>query len=269
MKIRFFDSHCHPQVAAFDEDRAAVLARMEEQGVGGLVVGTDLDKSRKAVELAEKYDFLWAAVGLHPNDSDEEFDDEAFSELARKEKVVAIGECGLDYYRNEPTQEERVRQHARFEKHLALAEATGKPLMIHCRATKGTDGSTSSPQVNAQEEMFAFLAEHPQVRAVMHFFTSSPDIAKRYLELGCYLSFPGVITFTDMYDETVRTTPLDRILSETDAPYAAPAPYRGSRNEPVYVTETVKRLAELKGLSAEDMAVQIRKNASAVFRLGL
>jgi TatD DNase family protein len=257
--LRFFDSHCHPQLAAYSPDREEVLLRMKEQSVGGLVVGTDLETSHAALELAKTREYLWAAIGLHPNDNlDEVFNYDAYNALARNEKVVAIGECGLDFYRTTDANLHDV-QRKRFEQHIALAKSVGKPLMIHCRSSQGT--------VDAQEEMLELLRAAGNPLAVMHFFTSPPDIAKRYLEAGCYLSFPGVITFTDMYDEVVRVTPLDRILSETDSPFATPAPHRGKRNEPIYVEETVKRLAELKGVRVEEMAAQLVKNAIAVFSL--
>jgi len=257
--LKYFDSHCHPQMEAFDEDREAVLARMKETGTGGLVVGTDLKKSREAIALSDNYDFLWAAVGLHPNDLDEEFDEAAFRKLAEHKRVVAIGECGLDYFRNEPTQEERVRQHSRFKKHLALAQETRKPLVIHCRPTKGGE--------NAHEEMLSLLSGETGVCAIMHFFTSTPDIANRYLALGHHISFPGVITFTGDYDDTVRAVPLERVLSETDSPFAAPSSHRGKRNEPVYVSEVVAKLSELKALPIGAVEEQVLKNTLSVFGL--
>jgi TatD DNase family protein len=258
MELTYFDSHCHPQLAAYDNDQSGVLERMEENGVGGLVVGVDKKTSDEAVELARNNDFLWAAVGLHPNDNPgEQFDKEFFRELAVKEKVRAIGECGLDYYRNEPTFDEKKRQHDRFLNQLVLAREVAKPLMIHCRPTKNT--------MNAHREMIEILTKNNDVRAVMHFFTGNTEVAEKYLSLGCYLSFPGVITFTNEYDEVVRMTPLDRLLSETDSPFAAPVPHRGKRNEPQFVIETVKKLAELKGNSVEELAVQIVKNSKNVF----
>ena len=264
--FKFFDSHCHPQLSAFDVDREAVLARMQEGAVAGLVVGVDLETSRGAIELARSRDFLWAAVGLHPNDNPGEiFDGKAFLELARDSKVVAIGECGLDFFRGDEGTVETA-QRERFLKHVALALEVQKPLMIHCRPTAGTQ--------NAHEEMLSILAGYAKeleggaLRVVIHFFTSTKDIAEKYLALGCYLSFPGVITFTDMYDDAVCVTPLDKLLSETDSPFAAPMPHRGARNEPSFVIETVRRLAELKSASFEDMGVQIAKNASTFFGLG-
>src|SRR3989344_4904434 len=258
--MKYFDSHCHPYVSDFDADRDEVLSRMEGQGVGGIVVGTDLAESRAAVELAEKYDFLWASVGLHPTDNViEPIDVSIYRELAQNPKVVAIGECGLDYYRlpsealakegGETNDEKKKFQKSRFESQLKLSIEVNKPLIIHCRPSPGT--------TDAHDDMLTILSDaaerHGVLRPdsntpclqpppVIHFFTSTKAVALKYLELGCYVSLPGVITFADL-DEVVRAVPLDRILSETDSPYAAPTPFRGKRNEPAYVEEVIKKIA--------------------------
>lgn len=233
---------------------------MREVGVGAVVIGTDLPESRDAVALAEKHDFLWAAVGLHPNDNlAEQFDEAAYLELAQHPKVVAIGECGLDYFRSGGTPEEKATQKDRFEKQIHLAIKVGKPLIIHCR--------------NAHDDMleilFAYSRElaDKKLRAVIHFCTVSGEVAQKYIDLGCYLSFPGPITYTDMYDDSIRVAPLDRILAETDSPFAAPVPHRGARNEPAYVEEVVNKIASLKGSSPEDMARQVVENSRKAFGL--
>ncbi len=260
MELHYFDAHCHPYTREFDADRADVLARMEREGVGGIVVGTDLPESKQAIELAEQYDFLWAAVGLHPNDNLEEaFGVEAYEALTKHPKVVAIGECGLDYYRRAPSAEEKTRQYARLRPQIELAKKVGKPLIIHCRPTQGTQ--------NAHEEMLELLQEHGNPPAVIHFFTSTAEIAEKYFSLGCYISFPGPITYTDMYDESIRATPLDKILSETDSPFAAPVPHRGQRNEPSYVLDVVAKIAAVKNLPVEEMSRQIILNSQRVFGL--
>ncbi|HUD02760.1 MAG TPA: TatD family hydrolase [Candidatus Paceibacterota bacterium] len=256
MDLKFFDAHCHLQLSQFDIDRAEVLERMEEGHFGGVVVGVDFATSREALELAEQYGFLWAAVGLHPHDNvAEEFDMTIYRELAADPKVVAIGECGLDYFRSGTTDEERDAQKHRFESQIALAVEVGKPLIIHCR--------------DAHDDMLAILKEHtgthPELKVIIHFFTGTGELAQQYLDLGCYLSFPGPITYADMYDESIRVAPLDKILSETDSPFAAPVPFRGKRNEPVYVEEVVKKIAAIKGVSVDAMAAQILENAKKVF----
>ncbi len=257
--MKLFDSHCHIQLSQFDADRGAVLRRMEERQMGAIVIGTDLQESKDAVLLAAQHDFLWAAVGLHPNDNlIEEFDLVAFEELAKNPKVVAIGECGLDYFRSGGTPEEKISQKKRFEAQIILAIKTNKTLIIHCR--------------NAHEDMLEILAATrksggEKLTIVIHFFTGSGELAQKYLDLGCYLSFPGPITYTEMYDESIRITPLDRVLCETDSPFAAPVPYRGQRNEPVYVEEVVKKIAAVKNISVDVMAGQIVKNSKQVFGL--
>lgn len=253
--MRLFDSHCHLHFPQYDADRAEVLARMQEKDMGAVLIGTDLETSRAALALAKQHDFLWASVGLHPNDKiDEVFDAEAFEALASDPKVVAIGECGLDYFRSGKTPEEKKKQEARFRAHIALAQEMGKALIVHCR--------------DAHEDCIAILKDvKPTIPVVMHFFTVSGDVAQQYAELGCYLSFPGPITFTDMYDESIRIAPLERILIETDAPYAAPAPHRGKRNEPVYVEEVAKKIAAIKGIPMEEVARQTVLNAQGIFGL--
>jgi len=253
--MKLFDAHCHLQLPQYDADRAEVLARMQEGETGAVVIGTDLETSRAALELARQHDFLWAAVGLHPNDNlDEEFDMAAYEALAQDKKVVAIGECGLDYFRTEETADNKQKQKERFVKHIELAQKVNKALIIHCR--------------NAHDDMLALLAAHkPTVPVVIHFFTGSGELAQQYLDLGCYLSFPGPITYTDMYDDSIRICPLDKMLIETDSPFAAPVPYRGKRNEPLYVAEVAKKIAAIKGIEAEKVIQHGVENASSVFYL--
>jgi TatD DNase family protein len=257
--MRYFDSHCHLQFPQYEADLDAVLLRMRETDMGAVVVGTDLAISKAAVALAEQHNFLWASVGLHPNDNAQEvFDEAAFRELAAHPKVVAIGECGLDYFRTGKTAQERHAQLVRFEAQVQLALETGKTLIIHCR--------------EAHEDMVPFLAAHrrdhgDKLHIIMHFFTGTEDLARRYLDVGCYLSYPGPITYTDMYDAAVRATPMDKLLIETDAPFAAPVPNRGKRNEPAYVVDVAKKIALLKGLTVEEVGELTAKNAQTVFRL--
>ncbi|MDO8548368.1 MAG: TatD family hydrolase [bacterium] len=250
--MKYFDSHCHLQLSQFDADRGAVLARMEEREVGGIVVGTDFETSKAAVELAQQHDFLWASVGLHPNDNkDEDFYISKYEELARDPKVVAIGECGLDYFRS--TGE---GQKEKFEAQIELARKLNKALIIHCR--------------DAHDDCSSILQKTRipnKVPVVIHFFTGSAELAQKYLELGCYLSFPGPITYTDMYDDSIRLCLLDKMLVETDSPFAAPMPHRGKRNEPSYVEYVVAKVADIKGISPEEAGRQITLNSQRVFGL--
>ncbi len=241
----------------FDADREEVLARMQEAQMGAVVIGVDLASSMTALELASSRDFLWSSVGLHPNDNPAEaFDRSAFEALARDPKVVAIGECGLDYYRQEPSTEEKHRQRERFEAHIALAAKANKALIIHCRDAHDDCSNVLQNTGIAQK-----------VPVVIHFFTGTAELAQKYLDLGCYLSFPGPITYTDMYDDSIRVTPIERMLIETDAPYAAPVPNRGKRNEPAYVGGVAAKIASLKGVTAQEVELQTAKNAQTVFNL--
>ena len=255
--MQLFDSHCHLQMAQFGADRDEVLARMRARSMGAVVIGIDLALSTSALALAQQHDFLFAAVGLHPNDNPEEvFDVDAFRALAEHDKVVAIGECGLDYYRSGGSDEERAAQKERFKQHVALALSVGKPLIIHCR--------------NAHDDMLEMLAHYKRahgdaLNVVIHFFTGTGELAKKYLDLGCYLSFPGPVTYTDMYDDSIRVAPLDKILIETDSPFAAPVPHRGTRNEPLYVEEVAKKIALMQGVSVEEVTRASVENAARVF----
>jgi TatD DNase family protein len=285
---RFFDAHTHVQFSGYDADRDAVIRRALDAGVWMINVGTQKDTSRAAVELAKAYpEGLYAAVGLHPihtgksyHDADElgggdaakaftsrgeEFDMDRYRELARDPKTVAIGECGLDYFHfneDEPREAQIEKQKAAFLSQIDLSIETGKPLMVHCR--------------NAFPDLIEFLKPHADelVPGIIHFFTGTPDDAHRLLDMGFSFTFGGAVTFPPRkgmlrgeYDEAVRLIPAENILSETDAPYVAPMPYRGKRNEPAYVVHTVARLAELKNVSPEEMQAQIRANAKRIFKI--
>lgn len=257
MEFKLFDSHCHLYMPQFDADRAEVLKRMQDAGTGAVVIGVDYDSSVKALELATNHNFLWSSVGLHPNDNpDEVFDISNMEELAKNPKVVGIGECGLDYYRQEPSQEVKDAQRTRFEQHIELARRVGKPLIVHCRDAHD-DCSNVLQSTGITKE----------VPVIIHFFTGSGELAQKYLDLGCCLSFPGPITYTTQYDDSVRVCPLDKMLVETDAPYAAPVPNRGKRNEPIYVADVAAKIAALKGIPVEEVAKATVQNAQKVFGL--
>ena len=274
--MKLFDAHCHLQFPQYDADRAEVLARMQEKEMGALIVGTDLEKSRAGLELAKQYDFLWASVGLHPNDPDGKTSSSngagnifaEFEKLARDPKIVAVGECGLDYFRSGGTPNERAVQQERFEKHIELALKLKKPLIVHCRDPKDAQ-ALQSAHADLQQLLHVYKErfDERKVNVVIHFFTGSGEVAQKYLDLGCYLSFPGPVTYTDMYDDSIRIAPLDKILVETDAPFAAPVPHRGRRNEPAYVEEVVKKIAAVRAVPAEEIARQTVLNSQRIFGL--
>ncbi len=260
MQPRFFDIHSHVSFPEFDRDRAEVLARMRKAGVWAITVGVDLKSSKEAVALAEKHDGIFATVGLHPADNRREvLAVEEYRTLLAHPKVVAVGECGLDYLRvSGDVAEDKKRQKEIFEAQIALAVEMKKPLMIHCR--------------DAHEDMLAILTskkkEHGEdLRGNIHFFTGSIGVARRYFALGFTISFTGVITFTHDYDEAIRYAPADMILSETDCPFVAPVPFRGKRCEPIYVREVVETLARIRGEDIETMASQLVANAAVCFPL--
>lgn len=278
----YFDAHTHAQFAAFSGDYREVIDRALKLGVGMVNAGTQRDTSEAAVRVAHEYenDPVYAAVGLHPIHSEESFHDEkeigggesvkSFSsrgekfdfdfyfKLASDPKVVGIGECGLDYYHL--GEETKKRQTEAFVGQIELARASKKPLVIHCR--------------NAFDDLLSILHEHrSELNAarpgIAHFFAGEKSHAESLLDMGFYFTFGGVITFSGSYDETIRLLPMDRLLSETDAPYVAPVPYRGKRNEPSYVIEVVKKMAGIKGVSLETMAENISRNTEAAYGIKL
>lgn len=255
MQIRYIDIHSHLNLSPLLEIQSEVIERMKERGVATITVGTELATSREAVRLAEENDFLYATVGIHPNH--EEVWSEELEVLAQNPKVVAIGETGLDYFRNE-SEESKIRQKEIFKKHIELAIKVGKPLMIHSRPSKGT--------MDAYEEVLDIL-ENSGVKANFHFFVGNVDIAKRALEAGHTMSFDGPITFSGDYDETIKFLPIDSIMAETDAPYAAPVPHRGKTCEPWMVEEVYKAIARIKGLDEEEVRAALISNAKRFFRL--
>lgn len=259
--MKFFDAHSHIHGKEFDADRGDVLARMRAGGVSTITVGTHLESSRGAVLLAEKEKDVWATVGLHPTDTKEPFDYGAYKELALNSKVVAIGECGLDYFWEEDKRE-REKQKERFAAQIELAIEVDKPLMIHSRVSRRS--------MDAYEDVLSILkndfsSDLGKLRGNVHFFTGDEKIARGFLELGFTMSFTGVITFTEDYNEVIKFLPLRHILSETDCPYVAPVPYRGKRNEPAFVVEVTEKLAEIKELPLEVVVETIRGNITRLF----
>lgn len=249
---KYFDVHTHVHFDDYNHDCSETVQRALDDNVWMTMVGTNEDLSRQAIDLATRYDEgVYATVGLHPNQAEEGITD-VYRELAGHEKVVAIGECGLDYFRSSEADTKDV-QFDVFIKQIELANELGKPLMVHVR--------------NAYEDAYRLLKEHAKVQADIHFFAGDWSVAKKFLDIGCMLSFTGVVTFTNDYDEVVKNMPFDRIMSETDAPYVAPVPHRGKRNEPVYVIEAVERIAEIRPEPQEEVERQLVENAKRFFGL--
>jgi TatD DNase family protein len=271
MNPQYYDCHTHVNFVAFKDDAEETLVRAQDAGVGMIMVGTQYDTSADAVKVAESHENVYAAIGLHPIHSTRSYHDEKelgeggkeftsrgeafdavrYEALAQSPKVVAIGECGLDYYRLE--EDTKKTQEETFIQQIEMANRLNKPLMLHIR--------------NAYEDSLALLRAHAKVKGDVHFFAGDWNIAKQFLDFGFTLSFTGVLTFARDYDETVRNAPLDMLLTETDAPYVAPKPYRGKRNEPAYVVEVVKVIAEIRGEPLEKVQEQLASNARRVFGL--
>ena len=294
MTPKYIDIHSHVNFSAFDADRDEVIKRALENNTWVVNVGTQIDTSKKAIELAHKYpEGVYATVGLHPIHADasfhdkqelgptfakamdrqgnegftssgEVFDKNIYRELLKDSKAVALGECGLDYYHLDEDSIEK--QKRAFVAQVELANEVGKPLMIHIRNNYEDKGR------NAYADVLEILKQHTGIKGVVHFFEGSLDDAKNFISLGFMISFTGAITYPPRknrkscnYEEMVKSIPLNMILTDTDSPYVAPIPYRGKRNEPVYVREIVKKIAEIKNLPEEEVAEAIIANAKRVF----
>lgn len=262
MDARYIDAHCHLQFEQYDEDREEIIEQMEERGVAAIVVGCDLESSKKAVELAREYEHLYAAVGVHPTDTSERFDTDDLLALAKHPKVVAIGECGLDYFRPTLVDEgEKARQKDAFSRQIILAAERGLPLIIHARPSKGT--------MDAYHDVLELLTEaksmYPSVHGDVHFFVGGVAEAEAFVALGFTVSFTAVITFARDYDEVIRAAPLESILAETDSPYVAPLARRGKRNDPLAVIDVAAKIAEIRGEGPETIRQALVANTKRVF----
>jgi TatD DNase family protein len=248
----FTDSHCHLTMSNAEEN----LAAARSAGVRGFVVpGTKLDDAPQAVAIAAQHDDVWAAVGFHPHDA-KDCDDSAFAEisrLARESRVVAVGECGLDYhYMHSP----RETQITVFERHIALAKELDKPIIVHNR--------------ESTEDMVEILTRSG-ARGILHSYTENLDVARKFVDAGYYISFSGIVTFrsAESLREAAKGLDPDRVLIETDTPYLAPVPYRGRDNEPAYVVKVAELLAGLWGLPLEEVAARTTANFERVFSVKL
>ncbi|MHB9019946.1 MAG: TatD family hydrolase [Minisyncoccota bacterium] len=271
---QFIDVHGHIQFPVFDNDRSEVIKRAELANIKMIAVGTQVETSRRAIEISKEFpNNVWATVGFHPNhlikdwhqDKDEQtgstpekFDINILRELAVDPKVVAISECGFDLFYDDTAV--KIQEKA-FAEQANLARELNKPLMMHCRPSKGTDNAYEYALEILKDRSFDALPK------IMHFYAGSLEMAKKLVGLGFYFTFGGVITFAKSYDEIIKYLPIDRIFSETDCPYVAPQNHRGKRNEPSYVIETVQKLAELKGSDFEKLSEDLYKNSVKVFNL--
>ncbi|MEK7537579.1 MAG: TatD family hydrolase [Patescibacteria group bacterium] len=261
--MKLIDTHCHPQMADYDNDRAEVIQRSLGSDIGLIAIGTTLADSLAGIRLAEEYadDPVYAAVGIHPTDDD--IDDARVSDLEAlltQPKVVAIGETGLDYFHRKSGDDQQLQADL-FEQQILLAQRANLPLIVHCRDRNGMFG--------AYDNVLTLLRRHQVSRFVMHCYSGDWAHADKFLELGGYLSFTGIITFpkSDMMQDVIKKTPLDRLMVETDAPFLAPVPHRGERNEPAYVESVAKSIADRRGVAIADIADATTENAISFFEL--
>jgi TatD DNase family protein len=251
------DSHCHLDrldLKPYEGDLSLALKAAHDRGIDRILcVGIDLNNAQAVIDIAQQHEGIYASVGIHPSDIPEQGADcDALRPLALVDKVIAIGETGLDYYY---TEEFKAQQQRSFASHLELAAELNKPVIVHTR--------------NAREDTVAIIREAASESAggVLHCFTESWEMARQALDLGYYISFSGIITFKNAAElrEVVKKVPLDRILVETDSPYLAPMPYRGKKNEPQYVLEVAQCMAELKGVTFEEIAEITSTNFDNLF----
>lgn len=253
--MEFFDSHSHYNDESFDEDRNQIIQQTFDEDVTRVMcIGYNIEKSIRAIEIAEKYEFIYASCGISPNDI-EDYSEEnllKIEEMAKNEKIVAIGEIGLDYYWNK---ENKDKQKELFIKQIDIANKYNKPIIIHTR--------------EAAMDTISILKEHPvKNTGIFHCCPLNQELIKEGLKLGYYISFTGVITFKNAKpEEAVKMVPLDRILIETDSPYMSPEPLRGTRNNSINVKLVAQKMADIKGIPIEDVAKATYNNANNVFRI--
>tara|TARA_Y100000994_G_scaffold222946_1_gene203541 strand:- start:78 stop:854 length:777 start_codon:yes stop_codon:yes gene_type:complete len=238
------DTHCHLDFKEFNEDFNDVLLNAKTNNISGMqTICTKIDEFPKILDIAKKHSNIWCSVGTHPHNAESEkhISQDNIKNLCDNDKVIGIGETGLDYYYENSNKEDQINS---FLKHIEVAKITGMPLIIHAR--------------DADDDMIEILTKEynkSPFTGVIHCFTSSYKLAEAALSIGFYISFSGIITFknADEIRNSCKKIPIERILVETDAPFLAPVPYRGKRNEPSYITETIKKVAEIKELTVEEV----------------
>lgn len=251
--MKLIDSHCHMTDEAFDEDRDFIIRDLHNFGVDKIIVpAVNLENSREVVELSSKYDHVFAQVGCHPEDCDTFTEEslEELSNLAKKDKVVAIGEIGLDYYWRD---DNKVKQKEVFLSQLDLARDLDLPVVVHTR--------------NSTADVYEILKDYTDLRIQIHCFADDLDYMWKFMDLGFYISIGGVVTFNNGENEknAARAVPLDRLMLETDSPYLTPEPYRGMRNDPRKIVEVAREIASLKGMKLSKLSKATRKNTEKFF----
>ena len=289
--LKYIDTHSHIHFEDFNDDREDLLSRMSDAMVGTIVIGTNETTTMQVVKMAQEHQNIWACIGVHPN-THEDFSRVKSAILVIDDTngkrpplailpkcVVAVGECGLDYFRfggiddadPQAKETEKKRQKALFKEHIEFAVQHQLPLMLHIRSSNNKMGqSTNDAHNDALDILEIYKKKHGDaLRLHCHFTTFGIELGKKFINLGATFGIPGVVTYKNAKDlqEFVQWLPLEKILSETDAPYAAPVPHRGKRNEPVFVIDTVNTIADLRGEDREVVRKQLVQNAKRVFRL--
>ena len=283
---RIIDAHCHIQFPIYDDDRNEVIKRAQGAGVKMIVAGTQISTSEAAIRLSHEYsEDIWATVGFHPShaaighwhhdaneqkeNTPEKFDIKRLKELATDFKVVGIGECGLDYYRLAESEKLKVKsiQKKVFMEMAELASELKKPLIIHCRPSKDSD--------DAYVDLLDLFFSGPKIEfKILHCFSGNLEISKKMSDAGFYFTFGGAVTFRAKrdknkcaYDDVIKYLPVDMMMLETDSPYLTPVPYRRERNEPAFIAEVVRKIAEIKNMPLEDLAEKISGTANKIFKI--
>jgi TatD DNase family protein len=263
----FVDSHAHLEMEQFDADRVQMIARAHDGGIEKIVAigsGTGPGSLDCGIQLAEQYEFIYATIGIHPHEAKlaTDADFQELEQLAKRPKVIACGEIGLDYFYDHSPRE---LQQQVFLRQMELARAAKLPIVIHCRPSAGSD--------DAWDDCLNLLEQHwgaSRLGGILHCFTGAWPYAKRALDLGFMISFAGNITFpkAQTIRDAAKEVPLERVLIETDSPFLAPAPHRGKRNEPLFVKEVARQLGEIRGRSTEEIGSQTATNFHSFFKLG-
>lgn len=251
----FFDTHTHLDDEKFDTDRDELIASFKGEGLALAVnIGANIKTSKNSIALAEKYDFIYASIGVHPNDTGDMCDEDlaTLEELAKHKKVVAIGEIGLDYHYDEPDSQ---IQKIWFERQLLLAKKLNMPYVIHDR--------------DAHADVLEIIKRVGYFNGVMHCFSGSPEMARQVTDLGMYVSIAGQVTFKNApkVQAVAQAVPLDKLLIETDSPYLTPEPFRGKRNNSAYVKYTAQKIAELRGMDVEEIAKITMENGKRFYNI--
>lgn len=250
-----FETHAHYDDPAFDRDRDRLLALLKDEGIAPIVnIGASIETTKSTVELAHRYDHVYAAIGVHPSDCGDltEKDIEWLKDLSSDEKVVAIGEIGLDYHYDEP---DREIQKKWFIRQLELAGDTSLPIVVHSR--------------DAAQDTYEIIKDFRGLRGVIHCFSYSAELAREYVKMGYYIGVGGVVTFKNgrKLHEVVKEIPLESIVVETDAPYLSPEPYRGRRNSSAFIPYIIERIADLKNVSYETVERALYDNAADLYKV--